>query len=830
MSNYPFDPLTQNPPGSAPIPEPADYGAAMELRAAQYAIAAEQANTYIGATTSQYPLDSYEPLVVNYEITGAAQVLRVEAMRLVAADLAESVQAVIGVLPPASALKPNQPDAYWFIGELHPDPANTPTPVNHATIAFMRQFFELLHERGYTFVNSVAYEVLDFFMPEHWKQRNHIGNPALSGWYPPSCFVRPTSDEAISYLANVQTQVIQQAVEVGLPVKFQIGEPWWWDGSYSTGEDDKNAPCIYDPYTIAQYKAETGMDVPLPHITSIFNEVADNQWPYVYWLRDKLGYSTNAIRDKVKAQFADRQLDATLLFFTPQIMSPASELTRVMNFPIEHWQIPNYDFVQIEDYDWIIAGRLDLVPLTFDAAFNVLGYPRSVTHYFTGFILNAWDYHIWPWIDKAIRMAKEAEMPYIYVWSYTQVMRDSILYDNLPPTAMDVPIFDLPPNWSSGYKVIRDYKTEVLTSSGGKEQRRALRRTPRKTIEFTVLMTGSDMRRFDAFLASWQGFQFYMPEITRNVATLTALPAGDTRITLAQIPPWLQLGTVVLLVGDGIMEARVVDRIEDNVVDFLAPGVGAVDWPAGTQVHPALYGQLAGDISTRRLNDRVMEASISFNVTPGSQPPLWVPSVASRLFDGIELFDRAPNWSGPVSTNISKAMDVIDYGQGVTKTFLPAPFTQRVTKMRFSSQRVADADAIDAFYTRMLGQQGVFWAPTWLADMEVDSATVPGDILYVEGDDIPDFLANDSVYRNLCLIDDAGTVTPYRIMATARAAGNRTAITVSPPLTANALANVDKVSWLVLSRLASDGMTESWTTDTYASIELNVRSLQSTEV
>lgn len=829
MSDYPFDPLALDPPGSAPLPEPADFAAAMALRQAQYNIVASQEHTFLGATTSQYPLDDYQPVVTDLELTAAAQQLNVPAMKLVAADLATAVQTVLVALPPSSALKVNQPDAYWFIGELHPDPANTPTPVNHATIGFMRQFFELLDGYGYTFVNSVAYEVLDFFMPKHWKQLNHNGNPALSGWYPPSCFVRPTSHEAISYLSNVQIQVINEAIAVGLPVKFQIGEPWWWDGSYSTAPEDKFAPCIYDPYTIEQYTAETGMVVPTPYIVSIFDEVAEDQWPYINWLRDKLGESTNAIRDNVKNHFPERQLDATLLFFTPQIMSPASELTRIMNFPIEHWRTPNYDFVQIEDYDWIIEGRLDLVPLTFDAAFNVLGYPRSITHYFVGFILNAWDYHIWPWIDKAIRMAKEADMPYIYVWSYTQVMRDSILYDDLPPAPTSVPIFDLPPNWSAGYRVARDYKTEIITSAGGKEQRRALRRTPRKTVESTVLMSGSDMRRFDSFLASWQGFRFYMPEVTRSVATASALAPDDTRIQLASIPPWLQLGTVVLLVGEGGMEARIVDRIDGVTVDFLAPGAGANSWPVGTRVHPALYGQLGDEVSTRRLNDRVMEASIVFNVVPGSQPALWVPTVAPRTFDGVELFDTKPNWTGPVSATISKQVDTIDYGQGRIQTFLPAPFTQRLTKLRYTNTSVVEADLIDGFFTRMLGQQGVFWAPTWLADMEVDSATVPGDVLYVEGDDITEYLANDSVYRNLCLIDDAGAVTPYKIMATSVASGNRTAITVSPPLTEQVLAHVDKVSWLVLSRLASDGMTEAWTTDTLANIDLNIRSLQAGE-
>ena len=90
---------------------------------------------------------------------------------------------------------------------------------------------------------------------------------------------------------------------------------------------------------------------------------------------------------------------------------------------------PNYEFVQIEDYDWIIDGRLDLVPKTFEAATELLGYPKEVVHYFIGFVLLPEDAkRIWGDVDKALNMAKKAGINIIYPWSYTQVMRDGVYY------------------------------------------------------------------------------------------------------------------------------------------------------------------------------------------------------------------------------------------------------------------------------------------------------------------------------------------------------------------------------------------------------------------
>lgn len=390
------------------------------VRDLQGEIVASDPNTYLAATTKQYTPDDYlfEPGIGQIHFLPATY-------RKVADELAQTVKDVFGAFPNVSPLKPDV-DAYWFVGDLYPDPVGLVTPVNEPTMAFFDRFFTLLKSHDYKYVNSVAYEILDFFCPVSWKQINWKGQPAQSGWVPPSSFIQPTNVEPLDYISMVQIQLLNKAVEKGLDPKFQIGEPWWWDGSYNTGEG-KNAPCLYDQHTMDLYTAETGQAVPLPMIKSIFDPVEPHQWPYVDWLCTKLGQSTNRIRDTVKAAVPGSE--ATLLFFTPQILSPASELTYRLNFPIAEWTYPNYDFVQIEDYDWIIEGKLDLVPQTFTAATEILKYPLGVVHYFLGFVLLPQDAkRIWGNVDKALGLALEAEIPHLYLWSYTQVIRDGVVF------------------------------------------------------------------------------------------------------------------------------------------------------------------------------------------------------------------------------------------------------------------------------------------------------------------------------------------------------------------------------------------------------------------
>jgi hypothetical protein len=327
-------------------------------------------------------------------------------------------------------------------------------PLNVPVQAWCANLFYHLHNYGYTFVWSTSYEILNTYMPEEWKQRDFQGKPALSGWSPPSSFVIPAKVEAIDYLARTIKHGLSLMLAAGwtqAECGFQIGEPWWWDGSYNGG-----APCIYDDYTKSLYTSETGNAVPLPYYTSFKGLVTTAQRPYLEWLGMKLGNSTNYIRDTVKATYPNTK--ATLLFFTPQLFDGAqgagglpggvggpNELRSIINFPTAEWVYPNYDFMQIEDYDWIIDGRLDLLPHTLEAATVTLGYPLAVMHYFVGFVLTPDQTWIWPNINLATKLAKENSIPYIYVWAYPQVIRDAILYDDTviethPPIQPDVPL------------------------------------------------------------------------------------------------------------------------------------------------------------------------------------------------------------------------------------------------------------------------------------------------------------------------------------------------------------------------------------------------------
>ncbi|MFG1245736.1 non-contractile tail sheath protein [Xanthobacter flavus] len=309
----------------------------------------------------------------------------------------------------------------WDAGEARfvVDPGK---PVlNAPTQAWLTDLFMRLAGTGFRIVVSLSYEILKSVCPSAWMQRAWNDAPAQTGWEPPSTLIAPTNTAGLDYLAAIFGWCMDTLKAMGAPLFFQVGEPWWWDGTYTDG-----SPCIYDAGTRALFTAETGFAVPTPFLQSSFDPVGPHG-PYLSWLRDKLGASTLYLRDHVKAAHPDAT--SLILIFTPQVLNPAAPILEVLNFPYRAWRSPAWDMVQLEDYDWIITGEWTLHSGTLAAGTGKLGYSLDRLHFFGGFNLLADTADtIWPRIDEALNDGFQWGVAETYVWARPQVWRDGFVW------------------------------------------------------------------------------------------------------------------------------------------------------------------------------------------------------------------------------------------------------------------------------------------------------------------------------------------------------------------------------------------------------------------
>lgn len=323
-------------------------------------------------------------------------------------------------------------------------------------------FLGLARDGGFEVITSLSYELFDAYCPDAWKQRTASGAPALTGWVPPSTLLSPANMAARSWLAGAAGAFVALLRQTGQPVRFQIGEPWWW-------VTPAREICLYDDAA----KAALGGDPPV---------IADMAAPLdtgATALLDAAGAlladSTAALTASVRSA-AQGPAEVLLLAFTPTILAPEMPELYRANMPAG-WAFPAFDRLQLEDYDWLTAGADAAQRAAYAFVDARLGYPPADQDYLAGFVLDPADAErFWARIDAGLEEAAARGITRRYVWALPQVNRDG--YTRLAPApeqAMD-PFDDVLYPFALGRSasVAPEFSTSIAVTASGHERRNSL--------------------------------------------------------------------------------------------------------------------------------------------------------------------------------------------------------------------------------------------------------------------------------------------------------------------------------------------------------------------
>lgn len=285
-------------------------------------------------------------------------------------------------------------------------------PLNAASEAWLTAFLAAAKAKGFEVILSVSQEMVETNL--EWAQKDYLGNYAQTGWTPPPYVNNTfTNSDCQTYYKSVFMALADMQTNAGLPVMLQVGESWWWFNPST------NAPCFYDDATRAAFLADFGYDS--HEFATIFDDTAGYE-SELLWYQSKNGEYAQAIRDYIKATYADAQI--TILVFPPSVTD--EEISGMMvspNLPLAHWSYPEFDFIQIEDYDWIINDDEQHHSI-WTLAENTFGYSLDQTHYFAGFVLTGPNDLLWSKINHAAGNAACLGFAEVFIWAGAQIRRD----------------------------------------------------------------------------------------------------------------------------------------------------------------------------------------------------------------------------------------------------------------------------------------------------------------------------------------------------------------------------------------------------------------------
>lgn len=385
---------------------------------------------------------------------------------------------------------------------------------------------------GYRVILSLSYELFDAHCPEAWKQRDATGAPALTGWVPPSTLLSPANADAMAYMRDVALAFCGLAAAVGQPVHFQIGEPWWW-----TGFGANRPACFYDAAALALYAAEKGRAVP-PAMADAREVPTAEQELYLDWLGEVLGRSTLTLRDAVRAAHAAAKV--YLLFYAPQVIEAgAAHLMRV-NMPAA-WAWPAFEALQLEDYDFVIAGDAAGSRRAVAVVGEALRYPVERQQYFAGFVMKSEDRALWQPIAAAAERGQARGVAETFVWALPQVLRDGFVWFRQEGEMEAFYDVRFPLEVGLGAGVAPEFATEVFAAASGFEQRNSRWADARLRFDAGLgVRSEAELAEVIAFFRARRGaavgFRFRDPSDFSTNAMTGVLSAED----------------VVLGIGDGV--------------------------------------------------------------------------------------------------------------------------------------------------------------------------------------------------------------------------------------------------------------------------------------
>jgi len=332
------------------------------------------------------------------------------------------------------------------------------TAINQPAAVWHRDLVARAEAMGFSVILSLSYELFDAHCWNDWKQRAENGDPALTGWEPPSTLLSPANGDAMAYLQAVARAFTAIVRDAGAAIRFQVGEPWWWI------MPDKRI-CLYDAAASAEFGANAvsiaSIDGPK---TAVQNAMLDQAG-------EILAASTADLLDAVKDEAGETPVETLLLAYLPTILDEQAPEAKRANLPVG-WASPAFDILQLEDYDWVIAGNRSATAAGFALATQRLGYPVEQLQYFTGFVLQSADRFIWSHMVDAVKDAQARGTPDIFVWALPQVAGDGFTY--FQEEDDDVNAFDnvrFPIAIGQGASVSPGFSTNIVTTISGHETR-----------------------------------------------------------------------------------------------------------------------------------------------------------------------------------------------------------------------------------------------------------------------------------------------------------------------------------------------------------------------
>lgn len=308
----------------------------------------------------------------------------------------------------------------------------------------------------------------------------------------------------------------------------------------------------------------------------------------------------------------------------------------------------------------------------------------------------------------------------VYASSASGWVFDTVPFANasIPSIAdyrLSLPLFSVRPNWAGGVTERIEFKTEIMASESDFEQRRSIRRFPRRSFEANFSRHEVRRARLSNFITGVGNNEVLVPlwteqyPIPATLGTTVDFPAGTLAMREFAVGTlvWVNAGNPA---ANEILSVSGVDLPNDRITFSGAP---VSTWPAGTMITPVRVARLLDPPQMDNLTDRVGSVQIrfSFSDTEAWPDPSWGHCAPVFRFP----INRASPVNASYDRPTANLLDT-DYGPVDVQDFYSVERLSVRCAMTFKGR--SKLFAFRQFIGMARGRAMRFWMPSMTQDMQ----------------------------------------------------------------------------------------------------------------
>lgn len=283
------------------------------------------------------------------------------------------------------------------------------------------------------------------------------------------------------------------------------------------------------------------------------------------------------------------------------------------------------------------------------------------------------------------------------------------------------------PNWERPVKETLEWKTDVIFSYDGTEQRSAIRSKPRRYQEYYYTLTNLESQRIENLLWGWQFRRFAVPHWSEITILRDNIIPGQTTILTDTDNYHYTVGGLIFI-SDGLSyEMQEIESVTSGVITLSKGADG--NWNNPILIAPVNLAKIDGDMNAKlkRETADVTSMNMQFMHDAITTDP-WIPTGSSpaNTYLSDELLLTEPNWKDGISAEFETDANVLDFDTGAFALSPRRGFPYIVQEYEWLFKNRAELTEFRKFLERRNGRMHGFWMPTWKKDFTLSKLVTSG--------------------------------------------------------------------------------------------------------